>query len=113
MVPAQEQRLFAPSKIEWLLDGGLETMDAAERQILLVMAETQIQDGYKPTNEEKNVVDKLCALAGEDYDAKDIKRKVQAMVKGHSKPDAAPMRLPPVFHRLIKRFLQTGKDPKR
>lgn len=104
-----EESLFAPEKIEWLLTGGLETMDAGERQILLVMAETKIQDGYKPTNEEKQVVEKLRTLSGDEYDAKDIKRKVGTMVKGRTKPDSAPVRLPPMFDRLMKRV----RGPKR
>ncbi len=100
----KEERLFAPDKIDWMLEGGLETLDAAERQMLLVMAETKIQDGYRPSAKEKKVVEKLRALAGDDYDAKDIRRKVRAMVKGKRKPDTAPLRLPPMFDRFLRRF---------
>jgi hypothetical protein len=99
-----EEHLFAPDKVTWLLEGGLETMDAGERQIMLVLAETKLQDGYKPSGEEKQVIEKLRELAGDDYDARDIRRKVRTMVKGRSKPDTSPLRLPPVFDRLVKRF---------
>jgi hypothetical protein len=106
----KEDRLFDPAKLEWLLSEGLETMDAGERQMLLVMAETKIQDGYKPTEKEKQVVERLRALAGDDYDARDIKRKVRTMVKGHTKPGTAPLKLPPIFDRLTKRFRRSNKD---
>ena len=79
-------------------------MEAGDRQMLLVMAETKIQDGYKPSGEEKKVVDKLRALAGDEYDARDIRRKVKTMVQGRSKPNTPPLGLPPVFDRLISRF---------
>jgi len=110
MTRRKEERLFAPDKIEWLLGGGLETMDGGERQMLLVMAETKIQEGYKPTSEEAKVVEKLCALAGDDYDAKDIRRKVRAMVQGSRKPDAVSLQLPPIFDRLTKRFRRSNED---
>ena len=38
-------------------------MDAGERQMLLVMAETKLQDGYTPTAEEEQVVARLRELA--------------------------------------------------
>ena len=106
----KEERLFAPDKIEWMLAGGLESMDAGERQILLVMAETKIQDGYKPTSEEKRVVEELRNLAGDDYDAKDINRKVRTMVKSRTKPNTTPLKLPPVFDRLLNRFRRPKKE---
>ena len=100
---AQDQ-LFVPEKLTWMLNGGLETLDGGERQILLIMAETKLQEGYKPTKEEKEAIDKLRALAGEEYDAKDISKKVKTMVKGHNRPGTAPLRLPPMFDRLRKRL---------
>jgi hypothetical protein len=106
----QEEHLFDPKKIAWLLSEGLEAMDPGERQILLVMAETKVQDGYRPSGEEKQVIEKLRDLAGDDYDARDIKRKVKTMVKGRSKPDTSPLGLPPVFDRLIKRFRRPKQD---
>ena len=102
-MPDRGDRLFAAGKIEWMLSGGLETLDAGERQMLLVMAETKIQDGYKPSAEEKRVVQKLRALAGDEYDARDIKKKVKTMVKGHKTAAAPTLHLPPVFDRLMKR----------
>jgi hypothetical protein len=84
------------------LGGGLETLSGAERQMLFVMAETEIQDGYRPTSEEKRIVVKLCALAGDDYDVHDICSKVAAMVKGRSNSDTRPLSLPPDVRRLIK-----------
>ena len=99
----REDRLFAADKIEWMLSGGLQTMDPGERQMLLVMAETKIQDGYKPTTEEKRVVEKLRALAGDEYDARDIRKKVKTMVKGHKTSATPPLHLPPIFDRLMKR----------
>ena len=66
MARKKENRMFAPGKIEWMLDGGLETMGAGERQMLLVMAETQLLEGYKPTAEEKQVIGRLRALSGDD-----------------------------------------------
>jgi hypothetical protein len=110
MVVKREQHLFAPGKVEWMLNGGLETMQAGERQMLLVMAETQIQDGYKPTGDEKKVVEGLRALAGDDYDAKDIKRKVKTMVKGRRKTDTPPLHLPPVFDRLLSKFRKPDSE---
>jgi hypothetical protein len=106
----KEEHLFAPDKIKWLLEQGLETMDAAERQILLVMAETKLAEGYKPSSEEKQIVDKLRDMSGDDYDPRDIRRKVRAMVKGRSKPNTAPLKLPPVFDRLLGRFRRSNGD---
>jgi hypothetical protein len=110
--PTREERLFSPDKLEWMLAGGLEAMAGGERQILLVMAETKIQEGYKPTSEEKKVMTKLRALAGDDYDAKDIQRKVKTMVKGRKKAGTAPLNLPSTFDRLIGRFRSAQKDAK-
>jgi len=101
---ARKEHLFVPGKIDWMLAGGLETMDAGDRQMLLVMAETEIQDGYKPTNGEKKVIEKLRALGGDEYDARDIRRKVKTMVRGRKKPDTHPLRLPPAYDRLLNRF---------
>jgi hypothetical protein len=110
MAHKTDEHLFAPSKIAWMLDGGLESLEGAERQLLLVMAETKMQEGYKPTLEERQVVEKLRDLAGNDYDAQDISRKVRKMVKGPKNPDTGPLQLPPAFERLIKRFRQSGSD---
>ena len=110
MVARKAQRMFAPGKVEWMLNGGLETIGAGERQMLLVMAETQLQDGYKPTGDEKKVVERLRALAGDDYDAKDIKRKVKTMVKGRRKTDTPPLHLPPVFDRLLSKFRRAEEE---
>ena len=110
MVLKKEEHMFAPSKVDWMLNGGLETIGAGERQMLLVMAETQIQDGYKPTGDEKKVVERLRALAGDDYDAKDIKRKVKTMVKGRRQTDTPPLHLPPVFDRLLSRFRRSDPE---
>ena len=104
VVNRQEEHLIEPGKIEWLLDEGLEAMDAGERQMLLVMAETKVQDGYKPTSKEKQVITKLRALAGQEYDAQDIKRKVKTMVKGSAKADPPGMTLPKTFDHLLKRL---------
>jgi hypothetical protein len=98
----KEERLFDPAKIDWMLDGGLEKMDAGELQLLLVMAETKLQDGYKPNAREKRVVEQLRTLAGED--ARDIRRNVRKMVKGSTKTDSGSFSLPPVFDRLRKRL---------
>ena len=110
MARRQEQRLFAPDKIAWLLEGGLDALGPAERQILLVMAETTILEGYRPTRDERAVVQRLRALGGEDYDARDIQRKVRTMVKARSRPDVAPLKLPPLFDRLVSRF-RSDSDP--
>jgi hypothetical protein len=104
VVKRQKDRLFEPDKIEWLLDEGLETMDAGDRQMLLVMAETKIQDGYRPTGEETKVVEKLRALAGQEYDAQDIERKVKTMVKGSTKAESPGFALPKTFDHLLKRL---------
>jgi len=106
----REDRLFAADKIEWMLAGGLQTMDPGERQMLLVMAETKIQDGYKPTAEEKRVVGKLRALAGDEYDARDIRKKVKTMVKGHKTSTTPPLHLPPIFDRVMKRVRSHQRD---
>jgi len=106
----KEEHLFAPDKIAWLLEKGLEEMDPGERQIMLVMAETKLQEGYKPTAEEKQVLDELREMAGDDYDARDIKRKVRTMVRSRSKPDTAPLKLPPMFDRLVSRFRRPKKE---
>jgi hypothetical protein len=104
MAKHKEERLFEPEKLEWLLDEGLEGMDAGERQILLVMAETKIAEGYKPTSREKEALDRLHALAGQDYDVRDIKRKVHAMVKSPTKGGTSGLSLPPAFDHLLKRL---------
>jgi hypothetical protein len=108
MARQREQRLFTPEKIEWLLAGGLASLAPAERQMLLVMAETTMLEGYKPTREERAVVQRLRDLGGDDYDARDIRRKVRTMVSARRKPEAAPLKLPPVFDRLIARFRNAG-----
>ncbi|MBN1639740.1 MAG: hypothetical protein JXA09_00800 [Anaerolineae bacterium] len=109
MARQREQRLFATDKIEWLLGGGLDALGPAERQLLLAMAETTIQEGYRPTREERAVLQRLHDLGGADYDAAEIRRKVRAMVQMRSRPDAAPLKLPPVFDRLIGRFRSPGR----
>jgi hypothetical protein len=100
----REERLFAPDKVEWLLAGGLESLDGGERQFLLVMAETRLQEGYRPDAQEKELVSRLRELAGQDYDAKDIKRKVRAMVKGPKKDDPPGLSLPATFDHLLDRL---------
>ena len=112
MPDKKEDCLFEASKIECLLAEGLDCMDAGERQMLLVMAETKIAEGYKPTPLEKQVVEKLRALAGQDYDAKDIRRKVRKMVKSPTKQDSPRLSLPPAFDHLLKR-LRTSKPGDR
>lgn len=110
MARKEDKTLFSPERTIWLLDGGLESLDGGERQLLLVMAETHMQEGFKPNRQEKQVIDKLRAMAGDDYDARDIKRKVRTMVKGRSKPDTSPLKLPPAFNRLIERFRLSGAE---
>ena len=97
-----KDRLFEPSKIDWLLAGGLEGMEAGERQMLLVMAETKLQDGYKPNAKEKQVVTKLREMADE-YDAQDIQRKVKAMVTTPKKADHSGIILPATLNKLLAR----------
>jgi hypothetical protein len=98
-----KERLFEPTKIEWLLGGGLEGMDAGERQMLLVMAETKLQDGYQPDAQEEQIVAKLRELAGQEYDAQDIQRKVKAMVTTPKKADHSGIILPATLNKLLKR----------
>jgi hypothetical protein len=100
----REEHLFAPEKVEWLLAEGLESLDSGERQLLLVMAETKVQEGYRPNAQERKVVSRLRELAGQDYDARDIKRKVRAMVKGAKKDDPPGLTLPSSFDHLLKRL---------
>jgi len=95
--------LFEPNKVEWLLAEGLDGMDAGERQMLLVMAETKLQEGYAPTARETQVVHKLRQLAGQEYDAQDIQRKVQAMVTNPKKADSSGIILPATLNKLLKR----------
>ena len=104
MADKKEERLFEASKVECLLAEGLDCMDAGERQILLVMAETKIAEGYKLTSQEKQVVEKLRALAGQDYDARDIRRKVRKMVNSPTRQDSPRFNLPPAFDHLLKRL---------
>jgi hypothetical protein len=99
----RKEYLFEPTKIEGLLAGGLEEMDGGERLMLLVMAETKLQDGYRPTAQEKRVVAKLRDLAGEEYDAQDIQRKVKAMVTTPKKADHSGIILPATINKLLKR----------
>jgi hypothetical protein len=101
-VAKNQERLFEPSKIDWLLAGGLEGMDAGERQMLLVMAETKLQDGYKPNAREKQIVAKLRDLADE-YDVQDIQRKVKAMVTTPKKADHSGIILPATLNKLLAR----------
>ena len=103
MAQNRKEVLFEPTKVKWLLGGGLEGMDAGERQMLLVMAETKLQDGYKPTAQEKQVVTKLRDLAGQEYDAQDIQRKVKAMVTTPKKADHSGIILPATLNKLLKR----------
>jgi hypothetical protein len=108
-----KEHLFEVAKIEWLLADGLDGMSAGDRQMLLVMAETKLAEGYKPTAQEKKVVEKLRALAGQDYDATDIRRKVRKMVKSPPKADTPCLSLPPAFNHLLKRLRtsrQGGQD---
>jgi hypothetical protein len=104
MVYPREERLFAPEKVEWMLAGGLDSLEPAERQLLLVMAETKIQDGYRPDSSERRVVQRLRDSAGDSYDPRDIRRKVRVLVKSRSTSETGPLKLPPVFDRLISRL---------
>lgn len=97
------EHLFEPTKIDWLLSEGLEDMDSGERQMLLVMAETRLQEGYTPTAREKQVVDRLRQLAGQEYDPQDIQRKVKAMVTNPKKADSSGIILPATLNKLLKR----------
>jgi hypothetical protein len=106
----RKERLFAPDKIEWMLDGGLDSLDAAERQLLLVMAETKIQGGYRPDSSERQVVQRLCDLAGESYDPRDIRNKVRTLVKSRPVSETGPLRLPSVFDRLIARLRSSESE---
>ena len=103
MAQNPQEYLFEPTKLKWLLREGLEGMDAGERQMLLVMAETKLQDGYTPTEQEKQVVVKLRELAGQEYDAQDIQRKVKAMVTTPKKADHSGIILPATLNKLLAR----------
>jgi hypothetical protein len=100
----RKDRLFAPDKTAWMLAGGLESLQAGERLLLLVMAETKMQEGYRPSGEEKAVVQRLRELAGDAYDPRDIHRKVRTLVKSRSRDETTPLKLPPVFDGLLSRF---------
>jgi hypothetical protein len=106
----REESLFDRTKIEWLLAEGLDDMDAGGRQMMLVMAETRLAGGYRPTAQEKQVVAKLRALAGEEYDARDIRRKVRAMVRNPTREDSPSISLPPAFNRLLRRLRTSEQD---
>jgi hypothetical protein len=99
----RREHLFEPSKVEWLLSGGLDGMDAGERQLLLVMAETKLQDGYTPNAQENAIIAKLRDLSGEEYDAQDIQRKVKAMVTTPKKADQSGIILPATINKLLQR----------
>jgi len=97
--------LFAPGKARWLLDGGLETLGAGERQILLVMAELAVLQGHALSAEEEEVVTRLRADTEGDYDAEDLASKVKKLVKGKPRRGAEPFTLP----RGLKRLKKIGK----
>jgi hypothetical protein len=101
-----KKALFAPGKARWLLDEGLETLDAGERQMLLVMAEMAMLQGHALSAEEKEVVARLRADAADDYDARDVAKKVKKLVKGKPKRGAKPFTLPPD----LKRLKRTGEE---
>jgi hypothetical protein len=113
MVYQRKERLFAPDKIEWMLSGGLDSLGPAERQLLLVMAETKIQDGYRPDSSERQVVQRLRDSAGDSYDPRDIRNKVRTLVKSRAVGETGPLKLPPVFDRLISRLRSpsSGSEP--
>ena len=111
MAHQKEERLFAPEKIEWMLADGLESLDAAERQILLVMAETKIQGGYRPDSSEREIVRRLRDSAGDSYDPRDIRRKVRTLVKSRPNNEAVPLKLPAMFDRLISRLRSSASEP--
>jgi len=110
MVRKREERLFAPDKMEWMLAGGLESLEAAERQLLLVMAETKMQEGYRPDSSEREIVQRLRDSAGDSYDPRDIRRKVRTLVKSRRKDETVPLTLPPVFDRLISRLRSSASE---
>jgi hypothetical protein len=97
-----KETLFAPGKARWLLDGGLETLDAGERQMLLVMAELAVLQEHALSAEEKEVVARLRADAVGDYDAGDVASKVEKLVKSKPKRGAEHFTLPPDLRRLKK-----------
>ena len=103
MAQNRKEYLFEPTKIEWLLAGGLEGMDAGERQMLLVMAETKLQDGYKAMPKEKQVLTKLRELAGQESDVQDLQSKVKTMVHAPKKADHSGIILPATLNKLLKR----------
>lgn len=100
MAKAETESLFAPGKARWLLEGGLETLDAGERQMLLVMAEMAELQGRELSAEEQEVVTRLRTDAAGDYDAKDVAKKVKKLIKGKRKKGAGPFTLPPGLARL-------------
>ncbi|MCR4407041.1 MAG: hypothetical protein NUW24_08975 [Anaerolineae bacterium] len=100
MANVETEPLFAPGKARWLLEGGLETLDAGERQMLLVMAEMAELQGRKLSAEEQEVITRLRTDTAGDYDAKDVAKKVKKLVKGKRKRGAEPFTLPPGLARL-------------
>ncbi|MBC7251887.1 MAG: hypothetical protein H5T62_16610 [Anaerolineae bacterium] len=102
MSDSEGDALFAPGKARWLLDGGLETLDAGERQMLLVMAELAVLHGRSLSPEEEEVIARLRSDATGDYDAKDVTKKVTKLVKGKPKRGTKPFTLPADLRRLKK-----------
>ena len=111
MMHQRKERLFAPDKVEWMLAGGLDSLEPAERQLLLVMAETKIQEGYRPDGSERKVVQRLRDSAGDSYDPRDIHNKVRTLVKSRPLSETGPLKLPPVFDRLISRLRSASSEP--
>ncbi|MDY7041905.1 MAG: hypothetical protein SVX38_13695 [Chloroflexota bacterium] len=105
MTDSGKEGLFAPGKARWLLDGGLESLGAGERQMLLVMAELAVQQGHALSPDEEEVVARLRDEMGGSYDAQDVACKVEKLVKGKPKRGTEPFTLPPD----LKRLKEVGK----
>ena len=94
--------LFKPEKARWLLEGGLETLDANERHLILVMAEVAEVEGRELSADEKAVVKRLRAEK-EAYDSADTRKKVRTMVKRKRKKGTSPLKLPAKFRHLLRK----------
>ena len=80
---SEQNTLMGPGKARWLLDGGIDELDPAERALLLAVASLEVDIGRTVTDEEKEVLAEIKARSGEfgEEIAQAVKHMVEAKAR--------------------------------
>jgi hypothetical protein len=77
--------VIVEGKARWLLEGGIDELDAEERALLLAMVSLEAGTGRELTDEEQKVLDQIMARSG--VEGEGITRAVKQMVEAKPKKD--------------------------